>query len=503
MYPIDLFLLSKTKPLNIQEFCEYLQIVSKSQRQLRIRDYERNNLYQFIELLKSNNVNISCLNGFYYSYTIDQIGKEFDLIKICKNFVLNIEIKSDYPESRTTSEDRIKEQLVLNKHYLKNINDKIESFTYVAKDNKLFHLNDNNELLECSIEEICNIINGSLDYVYENLDDVICPTYYLVSPFNDVEKFINNEYFLTNQQENIKKDILKSINDEEFKCFRIIGDAGTGKTLLMYDIAKTLSSEINVCIVHCGKLNSGHHELLKHFSNIDIISAKELRYADISKYKAIFIDESQRIYWWQFEDLIKESTEKNIKIIFNVGLDQIMQESEKKSNINGKLDEIKNLKSFNLSTKIRSNEKLASFIKNLVNLKEVKKDINYDNVETFYVSTTNELRELLQYLSKLKYKFISFTPSKYKCHEIDEYLSDCNTHDVIGQEFDNVVMVMGQNFEYVNDRLSSRTHPNPDYIFSKLFYQGITRARLKLAIVVLRNIDLYKKIVKIKENKEE
>ena len=120
MYPIDLFLLTKTKPLNIQEFCEYLQIVSKSQRQLKIRDYERNNLYQFIELLKSNNINISCLNGFYYSYTIDQIGKEFDLIKICKNFVLNIEIKSDYPESRTTSEDRIKEQLVLNKHYLKN-----------------------------------------------------------------------------------------------------------------------------------------------------------------------------------------------------------------------------------------------------------------------------------------------------------------------------------------------------------------------------------------------
>ena len=96
-----------------------------------------------------------------------------------------------------------------------------------------------------------------------------------------------------------------------------------------------------------------------------------------------------------------------------------------------------------------------------------------------------EAIELVNYLHSMSYEYISFTPSKYKIHEIDDYQSKNNTHAVIGQEFDRVVMIMGQNFQYDENKLSSPQHPNPDYIFSMLFYQGITRAREKLAIIVL------------------
>ncbi len=49
--------------------------------------------------------------------------------------------------------------------------------------------------------------------------------------------------------------------------FCITANAGTGKTLLMYDIAKELISlGNNILIIHCGKLNGGHSELITEYN---------------------------------------------------------------------------------------------------------------------------------------------------------------------------------------------------------------------------------------------
>jgi len=45
----------------------------------------------------------------------------------------------------------------------------------------------------------------------------------------------------------------------------------------------------------------------------------------------------------------------------------------------------------------------------------------------------------------------------------------------IGKEFDNVMLMMDGNFRYNDDgRLQGRKHPNLDYIFYKLLYQGVS-----------------------------
>lgn len=144
---------------------------------------------------------------------------------------------------------------------------------------------------------------------------------------------------------------------------------------------------------------------------------------------------------------------------------------------------------------------IASYIKNIVNINEKDKNANYDCIDIYYTPTKEDAKQLLDYLYKYNYNYISFTPSLFNSHEIDSFISTYNTHNVIGQEFDNVVMIMGSDFEYLNNRLNSKTHPNPNFIFSKIFYQGITRARIKLAIIVLRNPSLYKQLVQIKINK--
>ena len=136
MYPVDLFLLTKTKPLNNEEFNKYIKSISKSKRELKVRDYERENLYQLVNLFINNDISTELMKGFYYSYSIYQIGKEFDLIKISTDFVLNIEIKSEF-----TSFEKIKNQLLINSCYLKNIKSVVNAFTFIANTNTFYKLN--------------------------------------------------------------------------------------------------------------------------------------------------------------------------------------------------------------------------------------------------------------------------------------------------------------------------------------------------------------------------
>lgn len=69
-----------------------------------------------------------------------------------------------------------------------------------------------------------------------------------------------------------------------------------------------------------------------------------------------------------------------------------------------------------------------------------------------------------------------------------------NTHKVIGQEYDAVTMIMDNNFYYSDNILEGKIHPNPDYIFTQLLYQGLTRTREKL-LLIITDLNLLQKIL--------
>ena len=55
------------------------------------------------------------------------------------------------------------------------------------------------------------------------------------------------------------------------------------------------------------------------------------------------------------------------------------------------------------------------------------------------------------------------------------------------------------NFQYAEDgHLQGKMHPNPNYIFYKLWFQGVSRAREKLCILVIGNEELFKKLLSVK-----
>ena len=57
-------------------------------------------------------IDINIFNDFHISYSIPQIGKEFDLLRITEKNILNIELKSEFTS-------KIKNQLLKNRYYLK------------------------------------------------------------------------------------------------------------------------------------------------------------------------------------------------------------------------------------------------------------------------------------------------------------------------------------------------------------------------------------------------
>ena len=89
---------------------------------------------------------LSLLDGFFFSYTIEHIGKEFDLLKLSKDTgtILNIELKSE-----NVPEDRIHKQLSQNRYYLSHISRTIYSFTYVMETRMLYLMNDRGYLRQC------------------------------------------------------------------------------------------------------------------------------------------------------------------------------------------------------------------------------------------------------------------------------------------------------------------------------------------------------------------
>ena len=61
-------------------------------------------------------------------------------------------------------------------------------------------------------------------------------------------------------------------------------------------------------------------------------------------------------------------------------------------------------------------------------------------------------------------------------------------------------MLIGDYFYYTQEgKLCAKRHPNPDYLFEKLLYQGLTRVRSRIALVVMSE-SILEGIMKLMKN---
>lgn len=442
------------------------------------REYRHNEIIGICKLLDNTNLSENQADGYVYSYLIPQLNKEFDLLKITNNICINIELKGSMIEH-----EKIKKQLIQNKHYLKILNRKCYLFTYISNMNKLYLLGNNNELSECDISLFKNSI-PDLKGSYLDLDEYFTPKNILISPLNSPMKFLNGEYLLTEHQTNIENKILEEFmhHGTSGNFYALTGGAGTGKTLLLYDIAKKLANTCDVVLIHCGILCDGHYELNSKLKNFKIVPAKELRSCELEE-KIVLVDESHRIYKGILDKIEKHIIKCKGFCVFSYDKLQTLSKTEEESNVVQKIEELCEGNILKLTNKIRTNKELALFITCLRDLSKYKKEYNFKNVhiifEPDYVKALNITKEL----EAEGYTYISYTPSLFD-DRLNYQQSKYNTHKVIGQEFDKVCMILDKNFYYEGSLLKALPHPNPNYLYTKLLYQGLTRVRSEITLII-------------------
>ncbi|RQU90474.1 ATP-binding protein [Burkholderia cenocepacia] len=484
-------LLQASKSLSVEGFKGFLQHYG-----IQIKAAEIEDIRVLVGVLGALAKGTGIFDKFYVGYKIPQIGKEFDLLRFGSEFIVNIEIKKSCPDEKITK------QLQRNGYYLGFIGRPAYSVTFVSDSKKFYSLQEDGSLGQVDAYDVVKLLLSQEVNDSEIPDNLFNPSDFLVSPFNSTEKFINGQYFLTHQQEDIKDQIVNLFCEKKTATFvSIMGGAGTGKTLLIYDIAKRMmSADGKPLVIHCGQLNAGHMELARRGWKITAI--KDYAKRDFANHDLIIVDEAQRIKGVQLVDIAEKVRAANGFCIFSHDKQQTLADWEARDGISEKINSIEPIVQYTLSEKIRTNKEIADFIKMLFFSKKNVPVSKNDNVEINYFGTVEDAKSYLDGLDDKKWEILRFTPSQYNNEHHEKYwgIDYKTSHQVIGQEFDGVAVAIDQYFSYNDDGhliYTGKTYYQP----AKMLFQNITRSRRRLNLVIINNEEVLKRCISILQAK--
>lgn len=496
--------------MNIIAAYQSIESIDKSsvdkilKKDFNLSPHEAITMAQLINEMKSYKADSACFNGYYVSYTINQISKEFDLLRFSDTMAVNIELKGTLDKDDKLK--KITNQMHQNHYYLNFLRQEIRIFTYIESDGLYQYDLQKGNAKKIDITILIELLTKQKVNYGINPDDLFIPSNYLISPFNNPDSFIGQEYFLTDHQQRIKTEIMNDLKKGQYKIYCVSANAGTGKTLLAYDIGKSLMRIGYLpLIIHCGKLNQGHEKLINKYKwKISPIRNVNDRFFDNwNEHEVGFfiIDEAHRIHLSQLDLIINKSLELGIPLLFSYDTKQYLRNGEStdiSEYIKQKYRDVPIVER-SLTNKIRTNKDMASFIMNLFQIGSSNSHLNYGNITIEYFE---ELDDITNYINDLQnidnWKAVTFTNSQYNIEPLDNIAGICEikAHDVIGQEFKKVVVVLDTNFKYNEQgRLISKHNY---YSATGMLFQIVTRAIDELKIVVLNNPDLFTQLLKIK-----
>ncbi len=490
-----------SKPINLLSIVQAKANLSalafenfKKHHSIDFRSGEIVDLASLTSFLTESGCSIGHLDNFIVGYKIPQIGKEFDLLSFGNECIINIELK------RTNDEEKIEKQLTKNKYYLSFTNLKTHHYSYSVDSGLLFKLSSPGVIEKVDIVELVTLLKQQNSKHISEIDSLFHPVNYLVSPFNSTERFLAGEYFLTQQQEEVSDAVVNYLETHREPGFiSLKGGAGTGKSLLVYHIAKeALKAGKKVLIIHCGILNQGH--IMLQSIGWEVQPIRLYKSLNSKDYDLVIIDEAQRLFDYQFKHFSEEVKTSNALCIFSFDKLQTLATFEDRFDIESGISTLNPISNHTLSEKIRSNKEIVDFIVMLFN-----KNKNYEirrgggkNIYLKYFSTNKDAGDYLGGLDKTEWQLLRFTPSRFNIEHHESYFrhDTPTSHVIIGQEFDNVVVVIDELFSYHESgqliyRGQSYYHPR------KMLFQNITRAREKLLVVIINNEQILERCVQI------
>lgn len=217
----------------------------------------------------------------------------------------------------------------------------------------------------------------------------------------------------------------------------------------------------------------------------------------ISCYKYVLVDESLRLHYSVFRRICKAAEQNGQVCIFSTDPSAILTNTEKEQDIIGRIRKLGLAGEYELSEKLRMNMELYTFLLKLKHLNaRTEKTYEFDHVSINYAADVEEARSIIRYFRDKEYIFINAHITEDD--PFADLAEDFGSHHIAGREYDRVVMLMDSSFSY-DDKgyLQGIPAPDPELLYPNLFYQGITRVRDRLAIVVLDNKELLRSILSI------
>ena len=437
---------------------------------------------------------IAKMDGFYFSYVIRHIGKEFDLLKMSADgrHVLNIELKSEQVD-----EDRIKKQLEQNRYYLSHIARVIWSFTYVMETDQLYTMNDRGILRLCSMEELAAVMKRDAlkDCMPDGIDQYFRAADYLISPIASPEKFLQGKYFLTNQQFDFKRKILEILSSAKTGPIKpvisVSGVAGTGKTLLLLDLAMSLSKKHRVLFIHSGPLRLGHLVIDSRLKNVEILSGStHLADAGTIDHDYLLIDEADHLADREFANLLQLARRSHIPVVLAYDPHELLLEAaqtpkpgdavQKTIGLIGRESTL----SLSFSGNIRINRPVYSFLRSMLNQKDHPGTPDYSCIDVLYANDEKEADELCSYFRNRGYEILSFSGSAE------------NRSDSIVPEYEKVLIILNDQFFY-DEELRLRVRNNEEAVI-RMLYEGLSRTRERLCLLITGNPDLFMQLLSLR-----
>ena len=451
--------------------------MSKREYFLKIKGWEIEGLTALCDRLMECGASIGKLD-FFYSYTIPKLGKEFDLLRINSDTVINIELKSHNVE-----DDRIKRQLMLNRSYLASLNRSIRSYTYLSSEDRLVRLSNSGNLIDESFETLYRDIAAQNGCVEDNIDSFFKEENYLISPLTDPDRFLKGNYFLTSQQKDIKKHIIKGLSrplpQAQPRVQGFTGLPGTGKTLLLYDLAMELTSSAKrVIVLHFGSFPEEMDKLDKRLKRIDFYPAHGIdTLPELEGYDYIFVDEGHRMKPDVLNELIGYSSRSGRNVIISYDHEAVICPKERPLDTGEAVNANKDIVKYRLTNRIRMNSELSSFISCIMRCTGNHKMKRYPAVMLYYANDEEEERRLLEACIEYGYTYID-----------DNIKATC-------REFDKVVMLMDETFGYDEDGYL-RCGAEGEYRVRRLFH-GLNRAKSSLGIIVRNNPEVFEVLLSV------
>lgn len=492
MKPVNLFRISRIRDERLFNIMEKHEASDYDNHRMKI--HEIDSLRILTDALAARGITVRDTDGFYFGFVIPLIGKEFDLIKVTGKYCLNIELKS-----QDVSEEQILAQLRKNRHYLTLLGRKLMLFTVVTDTLTCYRLSEGDELEAADIGEIAKAVKKCRAAYHGNIDKLFRTTEYLISPEEDPDRFLQGQYFLTPAQDYVKAELLRDINNTPYGAFfHIYGRPCTGKTLLIYDLAKHLSESGRVLIT-CGEEPSeGLLAISRSIDNLDFISVTDIISPEkIGGYDFILVDEALRIEPSVF-DVIANAAEKYEQIcIFSTDPTASLTDPERENNIAERMQTVGLAGEYELSERLRVNMEIQTFIMKLKNTGcKTEKNYEFEHVSVNYANNTGEAREIIEYFRDKGYVFIN--PHRYSGDPFADLEESFRYRHIAGREYNSVVMLMDGSFAYdESGHLKGIPEPDPEKPYPNIFYPAVTRVREKLALVILDAPELLDAVLSI------